>query len=363
ESGRRVPGSVRCVRVGGERISPERLREWARLEVPLVHVFGVTEATCTSAALWLAAGEDAGERVSLPIGRPTGNVRLYVLDGAGEPAPTGVPGELYIGGDGVARGYLSQPEMTAERFVPGAFGGEPGARLYRTGDRARWLGDGTVEFLGRMDHQVKLRGFRIEPGEVEAARLAHAQVREAVVVADARAQRLVAYVVPAGGVEPTAAELRDQVAARLPEYMVPGAFVTLAALPLGVSGKVDRRALPAPRWGAEGAYVAPRTPTEELLAGIWAEVLGIERVGVEDGFFELGGHSLLATQVASRARQAFGVEVPLKALFEARTVGELAVRVDAAVRAGVEEWELAQELERLDQLSDEEVLKLLENAR
>ncbi|MBV9773170.1 MAG: amino acid adenylation domain-containing protein, partial [Gemmatimonadetes bacterium] len=333
-SGRGVPPSVRFVRVGGERVAPEVLREWAQLGVPLVHVYGVTEATCTSAALWLEAGEDAGERGSLPIGRPTGNVRLYVLDGSGEPTPVGVPGELCVGGEQVARGYLNQPERTAEKFVPDAFSGEAGARLYRTGDRARWLAEGTVEFLGRMDVQVKLRGFRIEPGEVEAVLREHAGVQEAVVGVQAEAQRLVAYVVPAEGVKVGAAELRAHVAGRLPEYMVPGAFVVLDALPRNVSGKVDRRALPAPEWGAQERYVAPRTATEEVLAGIWAEVLGVEQVGVEESFFALGGHSLLATRVVSRVRQAFGVELPLRALFEAPTVATLAGRIEVLRSAG-----------------------------
>ncbi|MBV9773534.1 MAG: amino acid adenylation domain-containing protein, partial [Gemmatimonadetes bacterium] len=280
EDGRGVPPGVRFVRVGGERVAPEVLREWARLGVPLVHVYGVTEATCTSAALWLEAGEDAGERGSLPIGRPTGNVRLYVLDGSGEPTPVGVPGELYVGGEGVARGYLGRPGLTAERFVPDPFGGEPGARLYRSGDRVRWLADGTVEFLGRMDTQVKLRGFRIEPGEIEAVLREHPGVRDAVVVVRADVQRLVAYVVAEEGAELERGALRGYVAGRVPEYMVPGAFVVLDALPLSVSGKVDRRALPAPEQGSDGEYVAPRTPAEEVLAAIWAEVLGVERVGI-----------------------------------------------------------------------------------
>ncbi|HEX7241378.1 MAG TPA: amino acid adenylation domain-containing protein, partial [Longimicrobiaceae bacterium] len=354
ESGRGVPPSVRFVRVGGERVSPERLREWAELRVPLVHVYGVTEATCTSAALWLGAGEDAGMRGSLPIGRPTGNVRLYAVDGAGEPLPAGVPGELCIGGEGLARGYLGRAELTAERFVPDPFGGEAGARLYRSGDRVRWLGEGTMEFLGRMDAQVKLRGFRIEPGEIEAVLLAHPQVREAVVVVRAEAQRLVAYVVAEEEAELVGAGLRAYVAAVLPQYMVPGAVMVLEALPLGVSGKVDRRALPAPEWGTEREYVAPRTQTEEVLAGIWAEVLRRERVGVEEGFFDLGGHSLLATQVVSRARQAFGVEVPLRAVFEAPTLAAFAERVDALRPSPLEE-EAAMDKLSLDELSPEGV--------
>ncbi len=342
EGGLGVPESVRFVRVGGERVAPERLREWARLGVPLLHVYGVTEATCTSAALWVEPGEDAGERASLPIGSPTGNVRLYVLDGSGEPVPVGVPGELCVGGVQVARGYLDRPELTAEKFVPDALSGEGGTRLYRTGDRARWLASGEMELLGRIDAQVKLRGFRIEPGEIEAVLRGHPRVREAVVAVREDAafgvpgeKRLVAYVVPVAAEAPLAAELKALLRERLPEYMVPAALVELDELPLSVSGKVDRRALPAPAYGsAEDRYVAPRTATEEVLAGIWAEVLGAERIGVEESFFALGGHSLLATQVVSRARQAFGVEVPLRAFFEAPTVAGLAGRVEALRGAG-----------------------------
>ncbi len=332
----RLPGCVRLVLVGGERLSAERLREWAELRAALVHVFGLTETACTSTTLHLAPGDDGSRWGSLPIGRPTGNVRVYVLDRWGQLLPPGIAGELFIGGEGVGRGYLGRPELTAERFLPDALGGEAGSRLYRTGDRVRWLADGTLEFLGRVDEQVKVRGFRIEPGEVEAALLGHAAVREAVVaVREDPAfgvpgdRRLVGYVVAEEGAELSGAELRAHLAARLPEHLVPGAFVVLASLPLTLNGKVDRAALPAPEHGGEAAYVAPGTPTEEVLAGIWAEVLGLERVGVEASFFELGGHSLLATQVVSRARHALGVEVPLRALFEAPTVAGLAGRIDA----------------------------------
>jgi acyl carrier protein len=251
-------------------------------------------------------------------------VRLYVCNALGSPQPAGVPGELLIGGAGVARGYLGRAGLTAERFVPDPFGGEPGARLYRTGDRARWRADGALEFLGRLDQQVKIRGFRIEPGEIEAVLSAHAEVREARVIVweDAPGEtRLVAYVV--GGVD--ADELRAHLRRSLPEYMVPAAFVPLEALPLTPNGKLDRKALPAPEYAAgAGRYVAPRTPTEEVLAGIWAEVLRLERVGVEESFFDLGGYSLLATRVVSRVRERFGVELPLRAVFEHRTVAGLA---------------------------------------
>ncbi|HLL48663.1 MAG TPA: condensation domain-containing protein, partial [Longimicrobiaceae bacterium] len=259
-------------------------------------------------------------------------VGLYVCDEAGGLLPAGVGGELWVGGAGVARGYLGRAELTAERFVPDPFSGEPGARLYRTGDRVRRRGHGELEFLGRLDEQVKIRGFRIEPGEIEAALLGQAGVREAVVRVREDVpgrKRLVAYVVAEEGVDLSAPVLKGRLQTKLPEHMVPGAFVVLDRLPLNANGKVDRRALPAPEQGAGAAYVPPRTATEEVLAGIWAEVLEVERMGVEEGFFELGGHSLLATQVVSRARRAFGVEVPLRALFEASTVAELAARIEA----------------------------------
>ncbi|MBV9775158.1 MAG: AMP-binding protein, partial [Gemmatimonadetes bacterium] len=264
-----------------------------------------------------------------PIGRPVANTAAYVLDARGEPVPVGVPGELYVGGAGVARGYGGRPDLTAERFVPDPFGSDAGARLYRTGDRVRWRAEGVLEHLGRLDEQVKVRGFRVEPGEVEAALLALEGVREAVVVAHAESQRLVAYVVPEEGAEVVPAELRARLGARLPEHLVPGGVVLMRALPLSANGKLNRRALPELKWGRV-SYLAPRTPTEEALAAIWAGVLGIERVGVEDGFFDLGGHSLLATRVVSRVREELGVELPLRALFEAPTVARLAALVEGA---------------------------------
>ncbi|HVH11426.1 MAG TPA: amino acid adenylation domain-containing protein, partial [Longimicrobium sp.] len=330
--GAALPASLRRVVVGGERVSAERLAEWARLGVPLVHVYGLTETACTSATLHLPAGDDGSRWPTLPIGAPTGNVRLYVLDGAMQPAPVGIPGELFIGGEGLARGYLRRPALTAERFTPDPHSGPPGARLYRTGDRVRWLADGNLEFLGRADHQVKLRGYRIETGEVEAALTAVPGVRDACVMVREDVpgdRRLVAYVAADEAAVGGAAGLRARLQAELPEHMVPGAFVLLEALPLNPNGKLDRRALPAPSRGADDAYAAPRTPVEEVLAGIWSDVLGVERVGVAESFFELGGHSLLATRVVSRVRQALAVELPLRALFEAPCVADLARRVEA----------------------------------
>ncbi|HEU0053423.1 MAG TPA: amino acid adenylation domain-containing protein, partial [Longimicrobium sp.] len=272
--------SLRRIVLGGESIPVGMVAELgARLpRARLYHEYGPTEATVTSTARVCGA---EGEAPGASIGGPVSNARVYLLDARGEPVPVGVAGELYVGGAGVARGYLGRPGLTAERFVPDSFGAEPGARLYRTGDLGRWLADGTIEFLGRADTQVKVRGYRIEPGEIEARLLEREGVSEAVVIAHedgAGQRRLVAYVV--GDVE--AGGLREHLRRELPDYMVPAAFVPLERLPLTPSGKLDRRALPAPELAsAEERYVAPRTPTEEVLAGIWAEVLRLERVGVE----------------------------------------------------------------------------------
>jgi amino acid adenylation domain-containing protein len=324
ESGAEAMSGLERVFLGGEAL-PAGLAARIDAAVPggLVNMYGPTETTVWSATHAVGGGEGV-----VPIGRPIANTRVYVLDDGFRPQPVGVPGELYVAGAGVARGYLDRPGLTAERFLPDPFSSRPGARLYRTGDRARWRADGTLEYLGRLDAQVKVRGFRIEPGEVEAALAAHPGIREAAVVAREDApgdRRLVAYVVAGQGAAPDAAELRAHLAGRLPVYMVPGAFVVLESLPLTPSGKLDRRALPAPEQGpAEDQYVAPRTPIEETLAGIWREVLGLERVGVRDRFFELGGHSLLATRVVSRIRGAFGVELTVRAMFEHPTVEGLA---------------------------------------
>ncbi|HEV2149507.1 MAG TPA: amino acid adenylation domain-containing protein, partial [Longimicrobiaceae bacterium] len=327
--------SLRRVACSGEAL-PRELQERFHARLPgvaLHNLYGPTEAAVEVSYWHCRPREDR----AVPIGRPLANTRLYVVDRGFQPVPVGVAGELLIGGVQVARGYLGRPELTAEKFVPDPFSPVLGARLYRTGDRARWLEDGELEFLGRIDHQVKVRGFRVEPGEVEAALLDHPGVRDAVVAArrDAPGEtRLVGYFVPAPS-GPDAAALRAHLAERLPEHMVPAALVPLDALPLSPNGKVDRKALPAPDAApAAGGYVAPRTPAEELLAGIWSAVLGAGRVGAHDGFFELGGHSLLAMRVASRVREAFGAELPLAAVFEARTLAELAARVEALPARG-----------------------------
>jgi len=337
-----LPDTLRLAVIGGERALPGAVAAWRRVagsRVRLLNSYGPTETTI-GATLWDASGDGGTEPPAVLIGRPVPGCRAYVLDEAMRPLPPGVPGELYVGGVQVARGYLGRPGATAERFVPDPFGGTAGTRLYRTGDRVRWKPDGALEYLGRLDEQVKVRGFRVEPGEVEAALRGHPGVAACAVVADDAApggKRLVGYVVPreAAPARVDADEIRAHLRRTLPEHMVPGALVLLDALPLTPNGKVDRAALPAPdpAPGRE-AWVAPRTPVEEVLAGVWAEVLGRERVGARENFFSLGGHSLLATRVVSRVRALLGAELPVRALFEASTVAELAARVEAARREG-----------------------------
>ncbi|WP_238539735.1 non-ribosomal peptide synthase/polyketide synthase [Corallococcus macrosporus] len=329
--------SLRRVVCSGEALSAELVKKaYARLPAPVrVHnLYGPTEAAVDVTYWPCPRGEDFHR---VPIGRPVANTALYVLDTHGQPTPIGIPGELHIGGVQVGRGYWQRPQLTAERFIPDAFSGIPGARLYRTGDVARWLPDGTLEYLGRADFQVKLRGFRIELGEIEAALRVHPGVRDAVAMVREETRgdaRLVAYVT--GDSAPLEAEaLRAHLLKQLPQHMVPSTFVHLGVLPLTPSGKVDRKALPAPDAPVlqQGTYVAPRTPTEEALAELFAQVLGVRRIGVHDGFFELGGHSLLATQVVVRVRTRFGIELPLRAFFESPTVAGLAAYLDARKNA------------------------------
>ncbi len=333
ESDLRTWRGLRRLLAGGDVLSPAHVRR-ALEELPgcrVINGYGPTENTTFTCCHDLTAPSQVEGPV--PIGRPIANTRVHLVDRRGHPVPPGAPGELLTGGDGLARGYHGRPDLTAELFVPDPFAGQPGERLYRTGDLARWRPGGEIEFLGRIDQQVKIRGFRVEPGEIEAALATLPGAREVVVVAREDVsgnQRLVAYVV--GEVETDS--LRRSLRERLPDYMVPAVFVTLDALPLTANGKVDRRALPAPDGPDAGAgHLAPRTPVEEILAGIWAEVLGVGRVGVNDHFFDLGGHSLLATRVMSRMRGAFGVEIPLRSLFEAPTLAGSAARIEAALQA------------------------------
>jgi len=327
-------GALRIMLTGGDK-----LHQYPSTSIPfkLVNNYGPTENTVvTTSGLVLCDGTD---NTSPHIGRPITNTKIYVLDRHKQPVPIGVPGEIYIASVGLARGYLNRPDLTAEKFIPNPFSNEPGERLYKTGDKARYLPDGNIEFLGRIDNQVKIRGFRIELGELEAVLTQHPCVRETAVIAKdfvAGDKQLVAYVVPQQEGALTITDLRHFLKQKLPDYMVPGAFVVLEALPLTPNGKVDRRALPAPdlRKELEEYFVAPRTPIEEMLASIWGNILLIDSVGVHDNFFTLGGHSLLATQVISRVRDTISIELPLRSLFEAPTIVEFASRVEIALKSG-----------------------------
>jgi amino acid adenylation domain-containing protein len=324
---------LRELLTGGEALSvPHVVRALAELpETTLINGYGPTETTTFATTFTIPRDFDPAAR-RVPIGRPIPNTQVYVLNDLGQPQCIGVPGELFVGGDGLALGYLGDDQLTTTRFVSDPFSGRPGARLYRTGDRVRWLPDGTLDFIERCDRQVKIRGFRIEPGEVEWVLAHHPAVHEAFVTApenEAGERRLVAYVV----LQPchSADELRRFLQDRLPDYMVPSALVQLETLPLTPSGKVDRRALLAPdvfRPEPETIYVAPRNPFEEQLASIWCEVLGMERVGVHDHFFALGGHSLLAMRVIARISSALEVDLPVRKLFESPTIAELSREIE-----------------------------------
>jgi amino acid adenylation domain-containing protein len=344
--------------IGGEMLTFEALTPWRRKlpQTRFINEYGPTE-TIVGCCVYEVTAETANGAGGVPIGRPMTNTKLYVLDEGFEPAPVGVAGELYIGGFGLARGYLERPDLTAESFVPDPFSDAPGARLYRTGDLARYLPDGNFDFLGRRDSQVKLRGYRIELGEIENTLAQHRAVREAVVTVREDVpgdRRLVAYLVKHEEQVCTASELRDYLKDRLPDYMTPSAFVFLDALPLTVNGKVDRHALPAPdgaRPDGETEYVAPRTPLEEVLAGIWVELLSIERVGVHDNFFMLGGHSLLATQVLARLLTLFKIELPLVVVFQSPTIAEFAEALRAQESKPGQVDRIANAIRKVQQMS------------
>jgi acyl carrier protein len=310
--------------IGAEAVPQELCSRLLQAEPSLYNFYGPTETTVWSTMQHLQLPNE-----QVTIGRPLANTRVYLLDKNRQPVPAGVPGEIYIAGDGVSIGYLNQPELTADRFIPEPWADVSNAVMYRTGDLGRYLDDGRIEFLGRADHQVKLRGFRIELSEIESVLREHDYVDQAIAIIREdypNDRRLVAYVVPKLNSELSSSALRELLRRRLPDYMIPSAIVSIPNVPLSPNGKVDRKRLPAPEHdGAEtGNFVAPRNAMEDLLAGIWAEVLRRNHISVHDNFFDIGGHSLMATQVMARIRKHLGRNVPLRALFEHPTVGALA---------------------------------------
>ncbi|HLH60440.1 MAG TPA: non-ribosomal peptide synthetase [Ktedonobacteraceae bacterium] len=327
-----LQNSLPCLKYwtsSGETLSVDLAQRFLR-QMPnsiLLNLYGSSEV---AADVTFYDVRNYTSQTSIPIGRPIANTQIYLLDEQMLPVPSGAPGELYAGGDGLARGYFNRPELTASRFVPDPFTGKPGARLYRTGDIARYLDDGNIEYLGRLDHQVKLRGVRVELGEIESVLGQHPAIRQVVVVAREDApsdKRLLAYVVSHEKQSASPDELQKHMLERLPDYMVPSAFVFLEQLPLTPNGKLDRQALPVPvlaRPALSSDFLAARTPIEEAIAAIWSQALGIEQIGVHDNFFELGGHSLLAMQILSRLQADFSIELPVHRFLEAPTVAQLA---------------------------------------
>ena len=351
--------------LGGETASWELIEKVRKInpDCLIFNHYGPTEATVGVLTYQVYGEELRGISETVPLGRPIANTQIYILDSHLQPVPVGVAGELHIGGENLARGYLNRPELTAEKFICHPFDAQ--AHLYKTGDLARYLPDGNIEFIGRIDNQVKIRGFRIELGEIEAALGQYPEIAQSVVVAREDApgeKRLVAYLVSEQKQAPTHNEIRNFLTSKLPEYMVPSAFVMLKSLHLTSNGKVDRRSLPEPdkmRPELTGNFVAPRTNIEEVLAAIWAEVLKIEKVGIYDNFFELGGHSLLATQVISRVRQAFQVELPLHHLFESATVADFAVAIAQKQAEQTDSEMLDRVLADIDRLSETEIQEII----
>jgi hypothetical protein len=350
-----VPASVHKVCLAGEPLTRELVRQLYQQPLirSVVDLYGPSEDTTYSThAVRTASGPAT-------IGRPIANTQIYLLDECLNPLPVGVPGELYIGGEGLARGYLNRPELTAEKFIANPFSNRGGERLYRTGDRARYLPDGNIEFIGRIDNQVKIRGHRIELGEIESVLKQHPAVSEAAVLAREDSpgeKRLVGYVVTKGAGDISA--LRNFLKMKLPDYMIPSAFVLLDFMPLTPNGKLDREGLPFPEGvrSVENAFVAPRTQDEQALASIWSELLKVDRIGVHDDFFDLGGHSLMATQVVARMRAVFGLEFSVRILFEHPTIAELAAKIAEAQGRNATVEELLADVELL---SDEQARELL----
>ncbi len=364
--------TLRLVIFGGEALELNSLRPWYerhRDQGPqLINMYGITETTVHVTYRPLKAADLSDARGSV-IGEPIPDLQVYVLDQHLQPVPIGVAGEMYVGGAGLSRGYLGRPDLSSERFIPDPFGHQPGARLYKSGDQGRYLFTGDIEYLGRIDYQVKVRGFRVELGEIEAVLGQHPDVRTVVILAREDVpgeKRLVAYIVSNQERIPTAGELRGFLAEKLPEYMVPSAFVFLDALPLTPNGKIDRHAFPVPdtvRPETGQEFAAPRTLVEETLAGIWAEILGLEQIGIHDNFFDLGGHSLLATRVVSRLRETLMVELPLRAMFEAPTVAELSNLIVANETGPGQTEQIARILKMVNSMSDQDAKELLHNKK
>jgi acyl-coenzyme A synthetase/AMP-(fatty) acid ligase/acyl carrier protein len=325
--------AMRYLTASGEAVPLDLAQRLAELlpQATLLNLYGSSEVTADATYHDLRRSP---ARDFVPIGRPLANTTAHVLDQEFQPVPIGVPGEICVGGAGLARGYHGRPELTAEKFIPDPFSATPGARLYRTGDCGRWRANGTLEYLGRFDFQVKLRGFRIELGEIEAALRQIPAISDAVVIAREDRpgdKQVVAYIVPQDGHMPTANELRNDLLTKLPEYMIPSTFVPLERLPLTANGKVNRRALPAPdgaRLESGTTFVEPRSATEKQVAALWRNVLKLERVGIYDNFFTLGGHSLLATQLIAHLHDTFQIDLPLRRLFASPTVAGIAEMID-----------------------------------
>ncbi|MUG92160.1 amino acid adenylation domain-containing protein [Scytonema sp. UIC 10036] len=360
-SEKQLPASFRSIIVGSDNISLEKFVTWQKFGVPFINVYGLTEATVTSTLHTFPISTENQEVWStLHIGRPIANTQIYLLDSYLQPVPIGKSGELYVGGIGLTRGYINRPDLTADKLIPNSFSKQPGARLYKTGDLARYLPDGNIEFLGRIDHQVKLRGYRIELSEIETALSQHQCIQSVAVLVqndNVTDKRLVAYLVLKTGQTPTVNELRRFLRKTLPEYMIPSVFTMLEALPLAPNGKLDRRLLSVlnlTRPDLEEAFVAPRNPVEETLAEIWAEVLGLEKVGIHDNFFDLGGHSLMVTQIISRIRKAFDVEISLRSLFETPTIADLVVIIVQNQAAQMNSDDIDRILTELEQISEHE---------
>jgi amino acid adenylation domain-containing protein len=351
--------SVRSVFCGGELLSPElQERFFASMRACLHHQYGPTEAT-VDVLMWDCQPDN--RRRAVPIGRPIANTQVYILDSEKQSVPVGVGGEIHIAGESLTRGYLGDSWQTAEKFIPNPFGYQPGARMYRSGDQARFRPDGSIEFLGRLDQQVKIRGFRIELGEISAVLGQHPSVRQVFVMARTDFpdgdKRLVAYLINEPGTQLSVSELRNYVKERLPDYMVPQAFVFLDELPLTPQGKVNYRAFPPPDGSypeLEKSYVPPRTEAEEALVEIWTKVLGIEKLGIYDNFFARGGHSLLATKLIAHVQKRFQVQIPLRSFFQAPTIADLALAIVQSRAEQFDSEEMLQILADLEGSSEEE---------